>query len=137
LIAPVATPALLRAKITRNEASAIESLQAINALQKSYASSCQGYAPSLPLLGAATHLRPDLTALETTIKTGYRLTVVPASNSQTVSSPPSGCDGAVSGYFAQAVPYSYSTGTRFFATDARGIIYEDKDATFRTATPIR
>ena len=53
IIAAIAVPALLRARIAGNEASAIGSLRAINSAQSAYSSSCGGgfYAPGLPCLG--------------------------------------------------------------------------------------
>src|SRR6184192_245034 len=53
IIAAIAVPGLLRARMSGNEASAIGSLRAINSGQASFSSSCaQGnYADTLPHLG--------------------------------------------------------------------------------------
>ena len=50
IIAAIAVPGLLRARMSGNEASAIGSLRAINSGQASYSSSCGngGYAVTLP-----------------------------------------------------------------------------------------
>ena len=55
VIASVAAPGLLRARMAGNEASAIASLRAVNAAQSIFAASCGGgfYAPSLEALGNA------------------------------------------------------------------------------------
>ena len=55
IIAAIAVPGLLRARMSGNEASAIGSLRAINSAESTYASSCaQGnYATTLAALGTA------------------------------------------------------------------------------------
>ena len=62
IIAAIAVPGLLRARMSGNEASAIGSLRAINSAESTYASSCggNGYAQSLEDL---TIGRPDLDRL--------------------------------------------------------------------------
>ena len=51
IIAAIAVPGLLRARMSGNEASAVGSLRAINSAQSTYAASCGSgfYAPSLTL----------------------------------------------------------------------------------------
>ena len=61
IIAAIAVPGLLRARMSGNEASAIGSLRAINSAQSTYSSSCggNGYAQSLAdLAQAAVAARP-------------------------------------------------------------------------------
>src|SRR5216117_622556 len=55
IIAAIAVPGLLRARMSGNESSAIGSLRAINSAQASYSSACGqgGYATSLTILGKA------------------------------------------------------------------------------------
>ncbi len=67
IIAAIAVPGLLRARMSGNEASAIGSLRAINSSQQAYASSCANgfYAPALnnlsaPATGGAPFISPDL-----------------------------------------------------------------------------
>jgi prepilin-type N-terminal cleavage/methylation domain-containing protein len=68
IIAAIAVPGLLRARMSGNEASAIGSLRAINSGQASYSSSCSagGYAVSLvdlvaaPVAGGSGFISPDL-----------------------------------------------------------------------------
>ena len=68
IIAAIAVPGLLRARMAGNEASSIGSLRAINSAQSTYAASCGSgfYAPSLVSLatlprrwGTATGCLPD------------------------------------------------------------------------------
>src|SRR6185369_3316050 len=68
IIAAIAVPGLLRARMSGNEASAIGSLRAINSGQASYSSSCAngGYAGTLvdlalaPASGGGGFISPDL-----------------------------------------------------------------------------
>src|SRR5450631_1186288 len=83
IIAAIAVPGLLRARMSGNEASAIGSLRAINSAESTYASSCaQGnYATTLVALGTPpvaagqAFISPDIataaTATATVTKSGY------------------------------------------------------------------
>ena len=55
IIAAIAVPGLLRARMSGNEASAIGSLRAVNSAQSTYAASCGSgyYAPTLVNLATA------------------------------------------------------------------------------------
>ena len=53
IIAAIAVPGLLRARMSGNEASAIGSMRAINTAQQNYSQQCNGYAPVLTELGTA------------------------------------------------------------------------------------
>ena len=64
IIAAIAVPGLLRARMSGNEASAIGSMRAINTSQQNYSQQCNGYAPSADRrsdAAGATFLSPDLT----------------------------------------------------------------------------
>jgi hypothetical protein len=137
---------LLRARMSGNEASAIGSLRAINSGQASYSSSCAqgGYAKSLadlvkaPLTGGQGFISPDLKSNGVT-KSGYTVTLLPASTGIDVGSIAATCNAPAaiptSEYFASADPVTLNgTGTRFFATDTRGTIFQDTAATI--ADPI-
>ena len=137
IIAAIAVPGLLRARMAGNEASAIGSLRAINSGQASYASSCAagGYTVTLddlaspPKGGGPGFISPDLGTNGVT-KSGYRVTLAKdaAAGVTDVGTAAATCNGSmgtpVSSYFASAGPVTPgSTGTRYFATDARGIIF--------------
>ena len=85
IIAAIAVPGLLRARMSGNEASAIGSLRAINSGQASYSSSCAsgGYAGTLedlvkaPTSGGQGFISPDLNVTGVT-KSGYTVTLAPA-----------------------------------------------------------
>jgi prepilin-type N-terminal cleavage/methylation domain-containing protein len=140
IIAAIAVPGLLRARMAGNEASAIGSLRAINSGQAAYSSGCAqgGYAQSLadlfkaPLNGTG-FISPDL-ALNPSIKSGYTVTLSAGAGSTTVTTAGSTCNvagaDAVSVYFAKADPQTMNgTGTRYFGTDTRGTIFQDTAAT--------
>src|SRR5687767_7876485 len=97
IIAAIAVPGLLRARIAGNEASAIGSLRAINSANLNWMTNCAGgtgYAPSLaalgqpPTAGGQAFISPDLSAAGTITKSGYTIvyTPVPAAAAATTCS---------------------------------------------------
>lgn len=147
IIAAIAVPGLLRARMSGNEASAIGSLRAINSGQASFSSSCTqgGYAIKLedlvtaPTGSSQGFISPDLKSNGVT-KSGYVVTIAKdASAGVTDIGPTTVCNGAVaqpaSSYFGKADPLTAGgTGTRYFATDTRGTIFSSTAAT--VANPI-
>jgi type IV pilus assembly protein PilA len=134
IIAAIAVPGLLRARMSGNEASAIGSLRAINSAESTFSSSCggNGYAPTLevlatpPAAGQAAFISPDLSTTGV-IKSGFVVTLAGDTGAVTVTTQASTCNNAansISSYFAHAEPVTVgSTGQRSFATDTRGTIY--------------
>ena len=152
IIAAIAIPGLLRARMSANEASAIGSLRAIGSAQVSYASSCGqgGFATSLTILGApcgaaATqgYISPDLdpttpgvTAVGTGVsKSGYNIDMVGNGN----AGPNDGNGNATaSGYTGTAVPTTlHSTGERGFNITTLGTIFFDPAGGAAGTTPIQ
>lgn len=130
VIAAMAVPGLLRARMAGNEASAIGSLRAINNAQSIYAASCGNgyYAPSLANLatpptttGGDGFIGPDLGA-DPSLKSGYTVTMTPGG---TASGAPASCNGGtvVSTYFAGASP-TPGGGSRHFGTNQGGTIFQ-------------
>src|ERR1700730_2158230 len=119
IIAAIAVPGLLRARMSGNEASAIGSMRAINTAQQNYSQQCQGYAPLLSELKAAGNfLSPDLTSADTVSKSGFTVTMAAGTGNTVVPTPPAGCTAPGSNYYATGVPLTLnSTGTRSFATN--------------------
>src|SRR5256885_16243661 len=79
IIAAIAVPGLLRARISGNEASAIGSMRAINTAQQNYSQLCNGFAPNLQELKAAgNYLSPDLTGAAPVVKSGFTILVAGA-----------------------------------------------------------
>jgi len=133
IIAAIAVPGLLAARMSGNEASAIGSLRAINSAESTFSSSCglNGYAEKLedlvtpPLTGTVAFISPDL-ATTNVIKSGFNVNLSQGANPQPIALAAATCNGkpSFSSYFAEAHPVSIgSTGQRSFATDTRGTIY--------------
>jgi prepilin-type N-terminal cleavage/methylation domain-containing protein len=129
IIAAIAVPGLLRARISGNEASAIGSLRAVSSAQSTFAASCANgmYAQDLTTLGSgpsggSAFISPDLGASATVTKSGYLVSM--AGTSATGSTACNGATGLASGYHAWADPVSTSTGTRFFFTNTTGTIWQ-------------
>ena len=136
IIAAIAVPGLLRARMSGNEASAIGSLRAINSGQASYSSSCAsgGYAVDLadlvlpPSGSTQGFISPDLKSNGVT-KSGYNVTIAKDGTTGTVDlTSVTTCNASTgtpaSSYFAKADPVTAGgTGTRYFATDTRGTLF--------------
>jgi prepilin-type N-terminal cleavage/methylation domain-containing protein len=131
LVAAMALPGLLRARMSGNEAAAIATLRAISTAQHAYAEECNGYAPVLTELRAAGNfLSPDMTGSAVVTKSGYRVTVTAGAGSQLLTAQAAGCTASGTSYLATAVPLSVgSTGTRAFATDEKATIWQDATGT--------
>ena len=141
IIAAIAIPGLLRARMAGNEASGIGSLRAINSGQAAYSSSCAngGYSSSLADLfkapsGGTGFISPDL-ASNGTVKSGYTINLIKATSpaAATITVSANTCNGsaadAVSGFYASANPVTPgSSGSRYFGTDTRGTIFQDTAA---------
>jgi type IV pilus assembly protein PilA len=140
IIAAIAIPGLLRARMSGNEASAIGSLRAVNSAEATYASSCAGggYAIHLvdlaltPPSSTSAFISPDM-ALDPTIKSGYTVSLemdATAGVNPSVTLAADTCNvssaDAASSYWSGALPVTLgSTGQRSFATDKRGTIFYD------------
>ena len=132
VLAALAVPTLLRARITANETAAVGSLRAINTAESAYAASAaQGsYTALLSVLvlpcpgGTIGFISPDL-AFDPSQKSGYVIALGPG----TAAAGPNDCNGTPSsqGYYLTAVPKTIGmTGHRGFASSSRGVIFFDK-----------
>jgi type IV pilus assembly protein PilA len=147
IIAAIAVPGLLRARMSGNEASAIGSLRAINSGEAAFSTSCASgaYAVSLddlvkpPTGSNQGFISPDLKG-NGVVKSGYTVSVAQDGTAGTVAmSSVATCNASAStpasSYFAKADPVTAGgTGTRYFATDTRGSLFFDGTATI--ANPI-
>ncbi len=133
VVAAIAVPGLLRARLSANEASAIGSLRAVSSAQTNFASVAGrgGFAGSLTTLarpcpgGSSPFLSPDLSSDPST-KSGYVVVLAAAAASTRGSDD---CNGAPTetAFYATAVPQSVgATGQRAFATSGSGSIFVDK-----------
>jgi prepilin-type N-terminal cleavage/methylation domain-containing protein len=146
IIAAVAVPGLLRARIAGNESSAIASLRVINSAQQTFLSSCGNgfYAAELPVLGSpppsgVPFISPDLTAAVTVVKGGYNLSM--ARGSESTAGTRDGCNplgvaaSLSTSYYALTAPLTFNlTGTRWFYTNALGTVYMSNTDVFGAAT---
>ena len=138
IIAAIAVPGLLRARMSGNESSAIGSLRAVNSAEAAYSASAGGggYAITLGVLSTPCpgssqgFISPDLAA-DPSIKSGYTITL--ADSTFTPADVTLDCGGTVqsrTGYYATAVPVGVgNTGVRGFSTAAHGTLYFVADAT--------
>ena len=138
IIAAIAVPGLLRARMSGNEASAIGSLRAVNSAQLSYSTNCaQGYAADLaelakpPASGGQAFISPDLSAAAGVgvTKSGY--TILYTSKGAAIATAPGSCTAANNtgplpwpSYELIADPISFnSSGARNFGTSEQQTIY--------------
>ena len=128
IIAAIAIPNLMSARMSANESSAAGSLRTINTGEVSYATTYPdlGYT-DLGSLGGATPCNPSTTSgcfldsvLSGGAKEGYQFTVTPGTN----------INGTNLAYVSLADPSGLnSTGTRSFCSDQSGVIYNLSNAT--------
>lgn len=121
IIASIAVPSYMRARISANEASAVGSCRIINSAEVTYTSYYQqGYSSTLaqlgpPISGSATAANADLVdaVLASGQKSGYTFIYTPTLASS----------GGYGGYQVNANPTSPDvTGTRYFFDDSSGVI---------------
>ena len=149
IIAAIAVPGLLRARMSGNEASAIGSLRAINSGEASYSSSCAagGYAIDLadlvkpPTGSNSGFISPDL-KVNGVVKSGYTVTLAKdgATGTTDIGTAAATCNASAgtpaSSFFANADPVTAGgTGTRYFATDTRGTLFYDTAAAVANPVP--
>jgi type IV pilus assembly protein PilA len=154
IIAAIAVPGLLRARMSGNEASAIGSLRAINTAQASYSSAAGqgGYATSLTILGLPCaglgtqgFISPDMSPATVgatpnpagtgVIKSGYDVDMTPVG-----AVGPDDCNATPTqnDYLAVSVPQTIgSTGSRGFNTTASGTIFFDPAGGAAGTTPLQ
>ncbi len=130
IIAAIAIPSLLRARVSANEAATIGDVRTVVSAEAAFQSSASGYYGVLTCLstpsnavcitnyptGAPTFLDPSLaTSVGTNAKSGYQRNMI------TTSTGPLG--GQLSAYCYSASPaVANQTGVRSFGTDSSGVI---------------
>jgi type IV pilus assembly protein PilA len=124
IIAAIAIPGLLRARMSGNESSAIGSLRSLHSGQHAFWATCGNgnYSPSLQNLGINAYIAPDLSGPPPVVKSGYQISMGSA-----LVMPGTSCNGGTlnSSYQATADPVTPgSTGVRFFGTNANGAIFQ-------------
>jgi type IV pilus assembly protein PilA len=147
IIAAIAIPGLLRARMSGNEASAIGTIRTISSAEATYAGSCGGggYATVLadlakvPQAGGVGFIPPDIAAAT---KSGYTVSLATHSGAtNVVTAKAATCNNAsadaLAGFLASNVPVSAgSTGTRSFGTNHTGTLYQDAVAAAAMPDPL-
>jgi hypothetical protein len=139
IIAAISIPALLRTRITGNEASAIASLRVTTSSQVGYAAACglgqfaDGYVTlgTVPPGGGQTFIPEDM-AVANPVKSGYRLDMVPSALVPAGGGVIIDCNGTptVGGFYATAEPVGAgTTGTRGFAVNTTMTIWQNTAST--------
>ena len=143
IIAAIAVPGLLRARMAGSEASAMGSVRAVNSAQSIYAASCGAgfYSPSLTNLatpptiaGGDGFLGPDL-GTDPSLKSGYSIALTAGAPA---AGAPASCNGSAAGtvvstYFVGASPTT-GGGGRFFGSNQGGTIFQSTTAVAVTQT---
>ena len=135
IIAAIAVPGLLRARMSGNEASAIGSMRAVSSANSAYSAAAGngGYAIALATLATTCgsvgqgFLPPDMTSAATVLKSGYDVTLT----SGGAVAGPNDCNGLATelDYVSTAAPaQAGSTGNRFFGVTAAGTVFQNPGA---------
>ena len=133
ILAAIAVPGLIRARMAANETSAIASLRTINSSEATFASSCArgSYAVSLTDLAVASSatgrsfISPDLAGANPIVKSGYEIQLDAGGSPATDVTSCNGVTDLHFGYVAWADPVAvHMTGTRYFATNTTGTIWQ-------------
>jgi type IV pilus assembly protein PilA len=139
IIAAIAIPGLLRARMSGNETSAIGGMRATNTAEVSYSSACGsgGYAVTYLVLGTPPNVGGQAFISEDLglggampLKSGFTYTLGAGAGGGVG---PTDCLGTVTNlsFYATASPLAGfgTTGTRSFATSAAGAIWQSTTAT--------
>jgi len=132
IIAAIAIPNYLSAKITANQAAAASGIRTITSASAVYSTTySNGFPPSLAALGgiavlptcnAALLLDPQISTAPNQ-KSGYVFIYSP--QGPAIASPPAGCVPGYQGYLVSAAPLSPATGTNSYCSDEPGVIHYD------------
>lgn len=130
MMAAVAIPGLLRARMSGNEASAIGSVRSVISAQLTFSATCgHGYfaadlaSLSVPEPGGMAFVSPDLSG-DPSVKSGYTIALV---GGAPVADAPPACNGArvVQTFFVSAAPLEPgTTGARYFGANQEALIYQ-------------
>jgi type IV pilus assembly protein PilA len=139
VLATIAFPILLRARIAANEGAAVASLRTIHSAQASYASTCGagGYAQTLedlaktPPASLVGFIQEPYTS-NGVKQQGYEASIMAADGATTLLDAARTCNGsaadAMTGFVAERHPISVGeTGQRSVAIDTQGTMYARND----------
>ena len=140
IIAAIAIPNLIRARIAANQSSAAATLRTLASAAAMYQSTYQdGYPPTITVLGPSATPGCDTAGLIDAVlitgqKSGYNFVWTPGS--VPVASVPAGCTnpGFTDMFSATAAPLTSSTGTQYYCVDASNVIVQLNTAITSTNT---
>ena len=132
IIAAIAVPGLLRARMTGNETSAIASLKVTTSSQVAYSAACGNgaYAATYIVLGTPPNpggqgfISADLGTVAAPQKSGYNFTMGAGAGN---AAGPNDCNGTatITAYYGKGQPMTNgTTGTRSFAVNAGNTIWQ-------------
>jgi len=124
IIAAIAIPNLLRAKIAANESSAVSSLRTINTAEVTYSSSWgAGYAPTVDNLGGVAPCGPATAVTSCIIDSALSVAPYTKSGYAFVAVGNNAVGGINNGFEANATPVAVDvTGKRAFCSDQSGVL---------------
>jgi len=133
IIAAIAIPNLLRAKIAANQASAVQSLRTMTSAEQTFSSTYNdGFTLTLAQLGgppgssncANAGLVDELLSVPPAQKEGYAFVLTPNGAPALAGGVPAGCGGSGdTGYTISATPITQGfTGTASYCVDETGVI---------------
>jgi type IV pilus assembly protein PilA len=141
IIAAIAIPNLLRAKIAANQAAAVGSLRTISSAEETYSSTySDGFTPTLKVLGGAPGAAPvcnanaelidEVLGNDPATKGGYQYNYLNNGVAALTSGIPAACGASgFTGFSVSAGPLSLSTGTSAYCIDETGVVRVDSGAT--------
>jgi len=135
IIAAIAIPNLLRAKIAANQSAAVGTLRTINSAEQTYSSVYSiGFTLDLPTLGGpaggaasctqAEDIDEILSGAAPVTKSGYTYTY-DSEGSIATTNPPAGCVSGKTQFSIDSTPVSANTGTTSYCIDDSGVIRYD------------
>ena len=134
IIAAIAVPGLLRARIAGNEASAIGSTRAVVSAEADYWGLNRGYSVTFVRLatpcvaGTPAFISPDL-ATDPVVKSGYTFTLAAGAGG---AAGPNDCGGVATNtaFYVTAIPVTVgTTGNRAFASNVGSAIWQNTAGT--------
>ncbi len=130
ILTALGTAGLMRSRSAANESAAISAIRVTFSAQKAYAVSCGfgAYATGYTVLGTAiggtaAYISADLGGAVSPIKTGFQYTLT---NGAGAGPGPADCMGrpTTTAFYGTAVPLSVWSGSRSFAINANGVIWQ-------------
>ncbi|MFZ0885083.1 MAG: prepilin-type N-terminal cleavage/methylation domain-containing protein [Candidatus Acidiferrales bacterium] len=140
IIAAIAIPNLLRAKIAANQSAAVGTLRTISSAEETFSSTySDGFTLTQAQLGgaagaagtcAAAHLIDEVLGNDPATKSGYLFTFANNGIAALTTGIPAACGGSGdTGFSVTAAPISLSTGTAAYCIDETGVVRVDSAAT--------